>query len=165
MNNYKIEQKKCIICFKTRKIDLIKLSCNHEFCFKCLKKGIKLYNLNKCPLCREFIMETDLLYIKYYKKKSKRFVYNTRSKSHNKNINQIREDLRNLALQFTWINSRMWENKQNQIEYNKKIINDICNLIYKNIWYIKKDYGEKNEESDYLESIYKIINGFINVYH
>ena len=56
----------CIICFKNKN-DMIELTCNHEFCFKCLKTGVSTYNLEKCPLCRQKCKPQELLCIYGYR--------------------------------------------------------------------------------------------------
>ena len=53
----------CIICFKNKN-DMIELTCKHEFCFKCLKKGVSTYNLEKCPLCRQEHYHSEVFQVK-----------------------------------------------------------------------------------------------------
>lgn len=154
----------CIICFKNKN-DMIELTCKHEFCFKCLKKGVSIYNLEKCPLCRQIIINKDITYIQNYIKK-KNIVkrnYITRNSTLNHKKKYINETLRNLALQFKWNN----HNRKINIKYNIRILEDMCSFIYKNVWYIKKDneLQRNDKEEHYICSIIRCIKGFTKTYN
>lgn len=155
----------CIICFKNKN-DMIELTCNHEFCFKCLKKGVSTYNLKKCPLCRQKIINSDIDYIMNYIKKNNiiKKNYITRNKSYKHRSTDIKNKLRNLALQFNWNDM----NKNNRLSYNIRILDDMCQLIFKNVWYIKREInleGKENEDDEhYIYSIIRCIKGFTNLH-
>ena len=48
----------CIICLENN--CNIKISCSHYYCSKCLTLWIK--KTNKCPICREYVMDIRKLY-------------------------------------------------------------------------------------------------------
>ncbi|XP_037959171.1 tripartite motif-containing protein 40-like [Teleopsis dalmanni] len=59
-------EKFCVIC-QYSIVDLVKLSCRHVFCKKCIKDYVNYANTRnttkRCPLCRKKFMETVAGYI------------------------------------------------------------------------------------------------------
>ena len=61
--------------------------------------------------------------------------------------------MRNLALQFNWNDM----NKNNRLSYNIRILDDMCQLIFKNVWYIKREINLEGKEMKTMNIIFIVL--------
>ena len=135
----------CVICLKANITNLASInSCDHTFCYKCIKKWYKTnYSTNnKCPLCRKPFNTIQKIKKRKINKK-KQYTYEPptlRSHTKNKRNTELIRKIQVIIEKLNYIINGDDEEFENAPLY----LHELFTLLYKNIWFFNDHQNNNN---------------------
>jgi len=161
-SNNKVEQVVCDICYKTIQIQGVIESCNHKFCFDCIKRWSRIENT--CPMCKKrfnslkrklILPENELPKTDINVEDKETIEIPDISQSDARHTNGVDELLNFLIL------------ARNAQRFTRvgRLLEEIALFSYENFFIIEERPVERQEEESSLENFLELSESFDNEQH